>query len=78
MTMPLMDGPATVVAIKALNPLAKIIGSSGLGANSQVARAFDAGMSHFVSKPYTAEGLLRKVRQVLIENSQWESTPQVH
>ena len=33
MAMPIMDGPAMAVALRAINPEVKIIGSSGLGAS---------------------------------------------
>lgn len=67
MTMPVMDGPATVVALRAMNPKLKVVGASGLGANANLERAHQAGMSHFIAKPYTAEVILRKVHQVLSE-----------
>lgn len=65
MAMPIMDGPATIVALKALNPDVRIIGSSGQGANGGVAKALGAGVEHFVPKPYTAEALLRLLWDVL-------------
>ena len=65
MMMPIMDGPATVSALQAMNPAVRIIGSSGLHANANVSRAVKAGVTHFVSKPYTADALLRVLREVL-------------
>lgn len=59
MAMPVMDGPALIVALKAINPAVLIIGSSGLGANGLVAKAVAAGVQSFVPKPYTAEALLK-------------------
>ena len=75
MHMPIMDGPATIIALKSLNPLVKIIGSSGLAANGGVAKAASSGVRHFVPKPYTAEKMLRTVREVLDGNS--DSAPSV-
>lgn len=65
MTMPVMDGPATILALKAIDPTVRIIGSSGLYANDQVERARAAGVEHFVPKPYTAETMLRVLRELL-------------
>ncbi|MCK6550344.1 PAS domain S-box protein [Myxococcota bacterium] len=65
MTMPVMDGPATIVALRSMDPRVRIIGSSGLDANGNVAKAVDAGIQLFVPKPYTAETLLRMLRKVL-------------
>ncbi len=65
MTMPIMDGPATIVALRALDPHVRIIASSGLDAEGQVARAARAGVRHFVPKPYTAAALLQALRRVL-------------
>ena len=65
MTMPVMDGPATIMALRAINPEVRIVGSSGLAANGNVARAVDAGVRHFVPKPYTAEVMLMVLRKAL-------------
>ena len=65
MSMPVMDGPATIVALRAIDPHVKIIGSSGLNANGHLAKAVDAGVEVFVPKPYTADSMLRTVRRVL-------------
>ncbi len=67
MAMPIMDGPALIVALKAMNPNVLIIGSSGLGANGGVARAIGAGVHHFAPKPYTADVLLQMIHTVLVE-----------
>ncbi|MDF3071223.1 MAG: Blue-light-activated protein [Polyangiaceae bacterium] len=65
MAMPIMDGPATIIAIRAIDPDAKIVGSSGLTANGDVAKAVGAGVKHFVAKPYTAEALLSTLAKAL-------------
>jgi PAS domain S-box-containing protein len=67
MSMPVMDGPATILALQAVDPAVRIVGTSGLAANSHVAKAASAGVRHFVPKPYTAETLLRVLRQALEE-----------
>ena len=65
MHMPIMDGPAAIIALQSINPQVKIIGSSGLAANGGVAKAASAGVQHFVPKPYTAEKMLRTLRAIL-------------
>jgi PAS domain S-box-containing protein len=68
MAMPVMDGIATIVALKSINPAVKIIGSSGLEANGNVTKAVGHGIHHFVPKPYTTEALLRALDEVLHKN----------
>lgn len=65
MTMPVMDGPATIIALKSINPTIRIVGSSGLTANGNVAKAAGAGVEYFVPKPYTAEAMLRAIHDIL-------------
>jgi PAS domain S-box-containing protein len=65
MAMPVMDGPATIVALKAINPAVKIIGSSGLASDGDVAKAVGAGVLYFVPKPYTAETILKTLQKIL-------------
>lgn len=75
MHMPIMDGPATIIALQTLNPRVKIIGSSGLAANGGVAKAASAGVRHFLPKPYTAEKMLNTIRLFLDERSETENAP---
>jgi PAS domain S-box-containing protein len=65
MAMPVLDGPAMVVALRAIDPSVKVIASSGMTANGDVAKMFGGGVEHFVPKPYTAETLLGTLDQVL-------------
>ena len=65
MAMPVMDGPATILALRAMNPAVKIIGSSGHASQGGVAKAVGAGVQHFVPKPYTAETMLKVLADVL-------------
>ena len=65
MHMPIMDGPAAIVALLSMNPKVKIIGSSGLAANGGVAKAASSGVRHFVPKPYSAEKMLRTIHDIL-------------
>lgn len=65
MTMPEMDGPVTITALRAVEPELRVIGSSGFADPSVMARAQAAGVHHFITKPFTAETLLVKLREVL-------------
>jgi PAS domain S-box-containing protein len=65
MMMPFMDGPATIRALKRLNPQVKIIAASGLTSNGKSAEAASAGVNAFLAKPYTAERLLTTLDNVL-------------
>ncbi len=67
MAMPIMDGPALIIALKAMNPEVKVIGSSGLNSQGGVAKAVGAGVQHFVAKPYTAEAMLKTLAKVIAE-----------
>ncbi|HEX3797641.1 MAG TPA: PAS domain S-box protein [Verrucomicrobiae bacterium] len=68
MAMPIMDGPAMIIALRSINPLVRIIGSSGLSASGGAAEAVGAGVQHFVPKPYTAETLLKTLKKVLTDS----------
>lgn len=65
MMMPVMDGPATIQVLMRMNPKVRIIAASGLSVKDMVARAANAGVTHFIPKPYTAETLLKMLHTVL-------------
>jgi len=65
MMMPYMDGPAAIRALQKLNPQVKIIAASGLKMNGKSAEAASAGVKTFLSKPYTAEKLLKTLAEIL-------------
>jgi len=65
MVMPGMDGPATINALKAINPEVKIVGSSGLASVGGISKATNAGLRYFVPKPYTTEVMLNTLQEVL-------------
>ena len=65
MMMPVMDGLATIQVLRRINPQVLIIAASGLGGKDMVAKATEAGVKHFIPKPYTAEMLLKTLAQVL-------------
>jgi CheY-like chemotaxis protein len=62
--MPFMDGHATSIALKKINPNLKIIMASGTAPRKPEA-AFDQAINAFVPKPYTTEKLLTVVHEVL-------------
>ena len=72
MAMPVMDGPATIVALRTLNPRIRVIGSSGLASNGGLAKVARAGLKHFVPKPYTAEILLTILAKAIHEKEPFE------
>jgi CheY-like chemotaxis protein len=67
MAMPVMDGAATIVALRTIDPAVKIIGSSGMGSGSHGAMSGTAGLGLelFIPKPYTAEVMLTTLRELL-------------
>jgi PAS domain S-box-containing protein len=65
--MPVMDGPTTVQVLRKLNPRIRVITASGLNANRHIEKLANAETRHFLLKPYTAETLLKKVKEVLLE-----------
>ena len=65
MMMPVMDGPVLVVALRRLNPAVRLIASSGLTSRSNTPCSVEAGVKHFLAKPYSADALLTTVRELL-------------
>ena len=75
MMMPVMDGAATIQALRRINPRLRIIGASGLSPDgvtpASVASALadeatvGIGAAHFLPKPYSAATLLQAVRAAL-------------
>jgi CheY-like chemotaxis protein len=65
MMMPILDGPAMILALLRINPQARVIAASGLEANTNTAKVTAAGVTHFLNKPYTAGTLLKKIREIL-------------
>ena len=65
MTMPFLDGPTTIRALRRLSPDLRIIAMSGLASNDKMAEAAELGISAFLEKPYTAETLLSTVAREL-------------
>ncbi|HEY8187603.1 MAG TPA: PAS domain S-box protein [Pyrinomonadaceae bacterium] len=65
MVMPFMDGPATIRALQKMDPDVRIIAASGLTAGLKAGEASLEGVRIFLSKPYTAEKLLKALAGVL-------------
>jgi two-component system, cell cycle sensor histidine kinase and response regulator CckA len=65
MTMPHLDGEACFLAIRELDPDAKIVLTSGYSEQEVVAHFVGKGLAGFVQKPYRADLLLGKIRNIL-------------
>ncbi|HSI15514.1 MAG TPA: PAS domain S-box protein [Chthoniobacter sp.] len=65
MMMPNMDGAATVQVLRKMNPAVRIIGTSGLSVESHGSQAASLGLRDFLPKPYTAETLLKMLKNAL-------------
>lgn len=64
MSMPYMDGAATIRALRKINPKLKIISASGL-TNLQKTGGKNLNTNAFLLKPFTAEKLLTTIAEVL-------------
>ncbi len=64
MLMPVMDGVATISALRKINPGLRIIATSGFAENSKVEAAKQLANA-FLPRPYTAKRLLELLREVL-------------
>jgi two-component system cell cycle sensor histidine kinase/response regulator CckA len=62
--MPVMDGQASIRAIRKINREVKIIAVSGLAEKDRLANIAD-NVEAFLPKPYTTEKLLKTIQQVL-------------
>jgi two-component system cell cycle sensor histidine kinase/response regulator CckA len=65
MSMPLMDGAATIKALLALDPDARIIACSGLRSDPGAEQVKGLKVKAFLTKPYTASTLLATLQKVL-------------
>jgi len=61
LTMPIMDGEEAFHAIRAMNPDASIVLSSGFLDNDAIDRLKHNGLAGFMKKPYTRNALLSEV-----------------
>jgi CheY-like chemotaxis protein len=67
MNMPIMNGGTMMDAMRAINADVKILSSSGLSHYVETATGLTGSIA-FISKPYTAEQLLRKIAELLRGN----------
>jgi PAS domain S-box-containing protein len=65
MMMPVMDGEASIRAIRKINPEVKVIVVSGLAEKDKLAKIESTRAQAILPKPYTAEKLLKAMHEVL-------------
>jgi hypothetical protein len=68
MVMPIMDGTASIRALRKIDPQVKIVAASGLNDNSRIAAVDSKDIDIFLSKPYTSETLLKTIHEVINTN----------
>jgi len=68
LTMPVMDGEEALRRLKAINPNARILLSSGFNEMEAIQRFAGKGLAGFVQKPYTSARLAEKLREALSKN----------
>ena len=61
MMMPVMDGQASIKAIRRINPGVRIIATRGLSEKDKLVKVAGTDINAFLPKPYTAEQLLKTV-----------------
>jgi two-component system cell cycle sensor histidine kinase/response regulator CckA len=67
MSMPVMNGEETFVALQRLNPEVKVVLCSGYTEHDATARFVGRGLAGFLQKPFAADDLIALMRQVLEE-----------
>lgn len=77
MIMPIMDGSATMIALRNIRPDLKIICMSGLESACDEGRQGDSEMTTFLAKPFSAETLLKRIRDVLLSSRRQPKSPGV-
>jgi len=65
MMMPIMDGTAAIAALRQIDTGVKIITASGLNSKSRSTKSDQAGVKHFLAKPYATGTMLIVLRKVL-------------
>jgi CheY-like chemotaxis protein len=68
--MPVMDGPASIAVLRKMNPEVRIIAASGQASGDHRALLASLGVNHYLSKPYTAEALLKALASVLADGAE--------
>jgi CheY-like chemotaxis protein len=65
MTMPVMGGEETFRRLRAINPQARVVVSSGYNEVEAIRRFTSKGIAAFIQKPYTASKLARVIKQAV-------------
>jgi PAS domain S-box-containing protein len=65
LAMPMMDGIATIRALRQMSPGIKIITMTGAGSKDRVAEARNLGVAISLEKPFTAGPLLESLQKIL-------------
>jgi PAS domain S-box-containing protein len=73
--MPVMDGRALIAAVRRVAPEIRIIAMSGLQTNGEALMTNLTGVSHFLTKPFSADVLLKTLRSVLSSTNALEPHP---
>jgi len=73
MDMPIMDGAATIMAIRTIDPQIKVIATSGT--RPELATTQICGAQAFLPKPYSADEVLHMVHAVINGEANVESAP---
>ncbi len=69
MMMPGMDGVTTIRSLMEINPAVRIIATSGIIANKELAHAAGVGVRMFIAKPCSAEMLLNTLGNLLSDEN---------
>jgi CheY-like chemotaxis protein len=67
MMMPIMGGTSLVSVLLRINPAIKIVRSSGLSLHGSGNTFPEGAVKHFLTKPYTADSLIKTIRAILDE-----------
>jgi CheY-like chemotaxis protein len=65
MTMPVLGGVPTMRELVKMNPDVRIVAASGIHDNEANAKSIGRQMKQFLTKPFTAESLLRAVNRAV-------------
>jgi DNA-binding NtrC family response regulator len=65
MAMPVLDGAGLIYALRKIDPEVKVIAASGMRSNVQSMEPFGLGATSFLAKPFTADIMLRTIREAL-------------
>ncbi|HEX7677052.1 MAG TPA: PAS domain S-box protein [Thermoanaerobaculia bacterium] len=69
MAMPVIDGAALIAALNRMVPDVRIIATTGNPSAASMSKIARTGVTHILTKPYTAEQLLITLSEVLTEQS---------